>query len=52
MTYQYCHTVQYSYTGKMYIQEIQKGCDTRKGNEFADTEVNRTCCISAFRLSL
>lgn len=25
MSYQYWHSVQYPYTGKMYIQEIQKG---------------------------
>lgn len=44
---------QYSDTGKMYIQEIQKACDTRKEmSVLSDTEVDQTYCISPFLLSL
>lgn len=53
MSYRYWHSVQYPYTGQMYIQEIQKGCDTRKEmNAPTDTEVDQTYCISAVWLSL
>lgn len=53
MSYQHWHTVHYPYTGEMYIQETQKGCDTRKEmNALSDTEVDQTYCIRDFWLSL